>query len=956
MSDPFGTGRLREAVLASWRDSPTRFREDANAEEDLFLGGYRDRVVVELAQNASDAAGQDGILRVCVVGDELRVANTGRPLDADGVASLASLRASAKTATTAKAGGVGRFGVGFAAVLTVSDAPRVVSRTGGVAFSAARTHEAIGESGRVPVLRLVWPTDDEDPLPHGFDTEVRLPLRADEPGDLLQEFAAQAGDLLLSLDGLRRIEVGDQVWQREGTDPWVDVHAPSGTTHWLVTKDAGELADVSELGAEARPQWTVCWAAWLDDHRHPRALHNEVLHAPTPTDERLSLPARLIATVPIEADRRRVRPGVATDTVLEAAAAAYPRLLDHLDATDRTTLVPTPDFPRSEVDDKLRQEVLAALRKAPWLPTDDEPVAPRQATLLPVPSKELADALRDTIDGLVDPELAAPEHAQALAALETRRLTVADLVDRVTGIERDPRWWHRLYEALSPIADTDPDAREALGALPVPLTDGRTLPGPRGTLLVDADLDLSEVDVNVVHPDAAHPLLERLGARHGGAEELLDSLRDAVERSVEDAESGMDIEPLQKAVLGLVGSAGIRPGEYPWLAALAMRDEVGDHRRADELALPGSTFLDLLAEDTPLGVLDEDTAAAWPTPVLQAVGVLDSFAVVVDELPADADHELADEQDWWVSLPEPPTRVVAVRDLDLVADNAWPAALRLLAADPATWQALHQPGGYTGWWIAHHGRLAGEAPRAWRMPDAAELAGLYDPVPPIDVDLSVLRAIGVRQSLHIDDADDAEELLDRLGDSDRTIPPGAALRGYAALAAAVRDGTVSPTDVRPPAAVRALTGEVLPAAEAIVLNAPWVLGVVEQERVVGVGDDFDLTEPLAELLDLPLATEVVVGTARGTGEATRWADLGAVVDACDLAGLTVPGGGPLVHHQLTVRIGLVDHEVPWWVDGGVLHCEDSTAGLARALAWATDRWADRHTFAALFDDPENLLR
>jgi hypothetical protein len=126
VSDPFGTGRLREAVLASWRDSPTRFREDANAEEDLFLGGYRDRVVVELAQNASDAAGQDGILRVCVVGDELRVANTGRPLDADGVASLASLRASAKTATTAKAGGVGRFGVGFAAVLTVSDAPRVV--------------------------------------------------------------------------------------------------------------------------------------------------------------------------------------------------------------------------------------------------------------------------------------------------------------------------------------------------------------------------------------------------------------------------------------------------------------------------------------------------------------------------------------------------------------------------------------------------------------------------------------------------------------------------------------------------------------------------------------------------------------------------------------------------------------------------------------------------------------
>lgn len=945
MTDPFGTARLREAVLASWRDSPTRFREDANAEEDLFLGGYRDRVVVELAQNAADAAGHDGVLRVSVTDHELRVANTGRPLDAAGVASLASLRASAK------AGGVGRFGVGFAAVLTVTDAPRVVSRSGGVAFSAARTREAIGQPGRVPVLRLVWPAVDEDPLPDGFDTEVRLPTAA--PGELLDAFAAQAGDLLLSLDGLRRIEIGDRVWERTGDH---DIRSPEGTSHWIVVRAAGELTDLGELGTEARPQWTVCWAALVGDDSRPVPLTDEVLHAPTPTDERLSLPARLIATLPIEADRRRVRPGTATDTVLRAAADAYPRLLAHLDPDDRPALVPTPGFPLSEVDDQLRQGVLAALRNTPWLPTAGRPVAPSAATLLPFPSKALQTALDGTVAGLVDAELAAPEHATALAALETRRLTVADVVEQVTGISKDPGWWHRLYDALSPIADTDPDARDALGALPVPLTDGRTLPGPRGTLVVDADLDLSEVDVKVVHQDAAHPLLERLGARRGGAEELLGSLRPAVERSVEDAESGMDLDPLRKAVLSLVDAAGVRPGEHPWLAALALPDEAGDHRRADELALPGSAFLDLLAEDAPLGVLDPVTAERWPASALRAVGVLDSFAVVVDELPADADHDLADEQEWWDSLPEPPTRLVAVRDLDLVAEHAWPAALRLLAADPVTWHALHEPGGYTGWWIARHALLSGRAPRAWRMPDAVELVGLFDPVPPVGVDSSVLAAIGVHEHLDVANVADAEELLDRLADDGRAIPPGAALRGYAALAEGVRDGVLSPEDVRPPHAVRALTGEVLPAADGLVLDAPWVLGVVDQERVVGVGYDFDLVESLAELLDLPLATEIVVGEVRGEAEPVRWADLGAVVDACDLAGLAVPVGGPLVHHRLTVRIGLVDHEVPWWVDGGVLHCADSTAGLARGLAWATDHWADRHTLAALLDDPENLLR
>jgi hypothetical protein len=937
VTDPFGTGALRDSVLASWRDSPTRFREDANAEEDLYLGGYRDRLLVELAQNAADAGGANGRLRVSIVDRELRVANTGRPLDQSGVASLASLRASAKQH------GVGRFGVGFAAVLTVTDAPAVLSRHGGIAFSADRTREATGRDGRVPVLRLAWPA--ATPPADGFDTEVRLPLRKDvDPGELLGEFAGQATDLLLSLDGLHEIAIGDQVWRRDDDGNRTVVHGPDGTSDWLVVRDHGELTDLTGLGAEARPQWTVCWAA-----RRDRPIEGEVLHAPTRTDERLSLPARLIATLPVEADRRHVRPGPATDTVLRAAARAYPRLLTALPPEERTALVPEPGFPLSEVDERLRREVTAALRATAWLPTRTGTVEPRHATTLPE-SEDLVEALDDTIDGLTT-----VAHSTALAALDVTHLGLADIVERITGIDRPPAWWHRLYTALAPVADVDPDARDALGALPVPLTDGRTRPGPRGTLIAEAAADSElELELDIVHPDAVHPLLERLGARRAGAEDMLDATREAVARSLDDAESGMDIAALQHTVLRLVDDAGTRPGEHPWLAALALPDDTGDHRRADELALPGSAFLDLLDDDTPLGVLAKDVAEQWPAHVLTAIGVLGSFALVVDEEPAGPDHDLADEQDWWDSLDEPPARLVAVRDLDLVAGHAWPAALALLAAEPDTWRALHEPGGYTGWWIAHHAELGGRPPRAWRLPDATALAGLYDPVPPVDVDPSVLTAIGVRGSLDI--ADDAEEIIERLGDPDRAVPAGAALRGHAALAEAVRDATLSPSDVRPPLSVRSLTGRIVPAAEGLVLDAPWVLGVVEIERVVGAGDDFDLAEPLAELLDLPLASEVVVGTVTAPAELVRWADLGAVVDACELAGLAVPGGGPHVHQRLGVRIGLAEHDVAWWVDAGVLHCVDSTDGLARALAWTTGRWAQRHLLAALLDDPESALR
>src|SRR3954449_407014 len=113
-ADLFGTAGIRRRVLAAWSADPARFREDANAEEDLVRGGYRDRLLVELAQNAADAAvraGMPGRLRLDPPGETRRAANTGAPLDAAGVQGLATLRASAKRD---EAGSVGRFGVGFA--------------------------------------------------------------------------------------------------------------------------------------------------------------------------------------------------------------------------------------------------------------------------------------------------------------------------------------------------------------------------------------------------------------------------------------------------------------------------------------------------------------------------------------------------------------------------------------------------------------------------------------------------------------------------------------------------------------------------------------------------------------------------------------------------------------------------------------------------------------------------
>jgi hypothetical protein len=958
--DPFGTAALREGVLAAWRGSPTRFREDANAESDLALVGYADRLLVELAQNAADAAQRaevPGHLRVAVHtvdgGHELRAANTGAPLDGAGVAALAALRASAKRGAR---GSVGRFGVGFAAVLGVSDAPTVVSTSGGVSFSAERTARAVAgdpplraelhrRGGRPPVLRLVWPAEDAPPPPSGFDTEVRLPLRRGvDPVALLDAFGDEAADLLLALPWLRQIDIGDRVLCREDGDP-VLVHDGPEVRRWRVVRKAGLLPSqaLSGLGAEARPEWSLCWALPVDRDGVPLPLNGEVLHAPTPTAERLTLPARLIGTVPVDASRRHVHPGPAADLLLGLAARAYPELADAVAPQQRTALVPQPGFPAGEVDAALRDAVLDALRHDPWLPAAaGGPLCPADALVLDVPLPELAVVLADVAPHLLDAELAAPRHSAALAALGVTRLRPAAIAELLAGLDRTPSWWRACYAALAPLLDADPAAREELGALPVPLADGRTVTGPRGVLLGSADIgdlgaaavgDAERVPVStglrLVHPDASHPLLERLGARQVGAAELLDALRPAVERSVDDAEDGLDVSGLVRTVLSLATRTGARP----WLGELALPDATGEPRRADELVLPGGALRRLLAPDAPLGVLDSGIAEKYPAEALRAVGVLDSFAVLDDPHPAEPDHELDGEEQWWAETRqrtgEPPAHLLAVRDLDLVDEGCWPAALRTIAADPDGLGALRQAGGYTGWWLARHARLAGHPPSHWRLDAATSLDGLFDPVPVEGTDDGLLAAAGVRTGLRVEGPWDAADLLDRLADPQRRVTPAVAFAAHAALVAADLD----PAQVDPPGRVRVSTGEVADADRAAVLDLPWLAAVLPPGELVAGGDP----TALADLLDLPLASEQVepeLVDAEG-GQDVRWAELTEVVAVCAAVGMPVPDGEVRLHDEVVVRHRGTRHRVPFWVaPSGRVHAADPVRAVL--LCGATD--------------------
>ena len=85
-ADPFGTARLRSAVLDAWSASPARFREDANAEEDharADLLNFATTVPAEAWQELSLACGHTvaGRLRFAPAAP-VRLALWRKPLNA----------------------------------------------------------------------------------------------------------------------------------------------------------------------------------------------------------------------------------------------------------------------------------------------------------------------------------------------------------------------------------------------------------------------------------------------------------------------------------------------------------------------------------------------------------------------------------------------------------------------------------------------------------------------------------------------------------------------------------------------------------------------------------------------------------------------------------------------------------------------------------------------------------
>ncbi len=1103
-TDVFGTAALRARVLETWRASPARLREDANTEEDHARGYYRDRLVVELAQNAADAATRARVpgrllLRLSTDPDGavLLAANTGEPLDADGVASLASMRASAKrgpgpaagdgpgtptagpsvdvgtgaglAAGAPRPGGlVGRFGVGFAAVRAVADEVSVLSTTGGVRFSLAGTAQLLERAGQdvpalaqelrrregsLPALRL--PLDADGTPPGGYDTAVVLRLRDDAAVQEVRRQLADVGDaLLLALPGLVEIVLED-----DGAERPVRRVADVGG-RWRVVRAEGELdpALLADRPVEERAArtWRVTWAmpagaprssaaALLGAAAEDGVRWEHVVHAPTPTDDPCTLPALLIVTLPLDPSRRHVAPGRLTDTVLDHAAEVYARLAQEVavEGHDPLALVPV-GLAAGTVDGALRARVLERLARTPLLrergaapvvvvagegPLDGRPdggrsaeaglIEPGRAVALtgdPGRDPGLVDALATWASGLVVMPPGGEAPARALG-VELRDL--AQVVEELPAAGGDtPRRWRELYAALAPAA-VDASVRESLAGLPVPLADGRVVRGARGLVLPAEPADgrepspadastaaalrvLGRWGLRLVHPAAAHPVLERLGATVTDPRGLL--THPAVRQAVLDQADDDDLEladEVTDAVLRLVADAigadptdpatSADPAVLPadvrsWLGLLTLPAVDGVATPAHGLVLPGSRAARLL-DPRVLAPVSVSAVGTWGPDVLVAAGVrADLVPVLVADVVADPEtgdldgtdpatlvaQSLDGWEDYLAELADVLGRgsyaseVAAVADLDAVDPDRWPEALERIAEVPALRRALLDPvraegGGartapsYAVWWVRTRADLGLD--RTFAVAGAAGVVTrLLPPAPTAVTGLSpeVQRALGGVASLEEVDPSAWSELLRGLGPVGTPVDlslAAALWQSWAELAAARAQRQVPDVPAaldgldHLPALVAAGRVALVHADDAAVADAPMWWQRTDLAALVPAPQP---PAAVAELLDLPLASDLGDGQVDDTDDA----DVVATPDAVRVLLPWAPTSW--VEHEV-LRVDGVP--VGWWVEGdgadAVVHAT-RLDGLARGLAQAAGRWADRHLVELVLADPGRL--
>lgn len=151
LPDNVKINKKRKQTFDLYKEQFDRYIADSKKEKSV-VKGYQGRELLELIQNAEDECkDRQGIMKICLKNNILRIENSGNPFSFDGILSLMTVSYSPKDSNDY----IGNKGLGFRAVLSWSDSISIFSRLLSVRFSredATKTQndliEAIEEERR----------------------------------------------------------------------------------------------------------------------------------------------------------------------------------------------------------------------------------------------------------------------------------------------------------------------------------------------------------------------------------------------------------------------------------------------------------------------------------------------------------------------------------------------------------------------------------------------------------------------------------------------------------------------------------------------------------------------------------------------------------------------------------------------------------------------------------------
>ena len=336
--DGLGTYIVEETskTLNAYKQQPYLINEHANHEEDTARGGYAHRQLFELVQNSADAlvgTSVNGRIKIHLTKSYLYCADNGEPIDQDGVKALMFSHMSPKRGTIE----IGRFGLGFKSVLSVTDTPEFFSRSGSFRFDRNRAGERIQKVvpgiDRYPALRLPEPIDlgqywDNDSilceLMDWATNIVRLPLKSNAYDDLSQQMRDFPSEFLLFVEHVRELTLNDSVSKFDQTLKIKKVNGEylltdgDTTSKWKLFECIHQLSDTAQADRRSLDEGDevpIWWAVPLDSLTDPgyfwaffptktTSLVAGILNAPWKTNE----------------DRQNLLPGPYNDELIESAA------------------------------------------------------------------------------------------------------------------------------------------------------------------------------------------------------------------------------------------------------------------------------------------------------------------------------------------------------------------------------------------------------------------------------------------------------------------------------------------------------------------------------------------------------------------------------------------------------------------------------------------------------------